>query len=90
MALSMIREDEAEEFIVEPFTLYLQLLLATRETKEIALIDSRDDYNIMSYETWESLGKPKLSQSKLSFKNFSRLQTSSLGKFCVKAYVQDH
>ena len=71
MALSLVGEDETEEFEIEPFTLHLQLLSPTNETWTIALIDLGTDCNVMSYETWESLGKPKPTQSKLSFKNFS-------------------
>ena len=89
MALSLVGEDETEEAEIAPFTLLLQLLLPTHETSTTALIDSGADCNVMSYETWESLGKPELTQSKLSFKNFSGTQTSSLGKLYIKAKIQD-
>ena len=78
MALSLSREDEIEEFKIEPFTLHLQLLSSTNETWTIAMIDSGVDCNVMSYETWKSLGKPELTQSKLSFKNFFGTQTANL------------
>ena len=60
MALSLVGEDETEEFEIEPFTLHLQLLSPTHETSTTTLIDSGADCNVVSYETWESLGKPKL------------------------------
>ena len=89
MALSLEGEDESEELAIDPFTLHLQLLSPTKETSTTALIDSGADCNVMSYETWESLGKPELTQSKLSFKNFSGTQTASLGKLYIKARIQD-
>ena len=89
MALSLVGEDETEEFNIEPFTLHLQLLSPTHETRTTALIDSGADCNVMSYETWESLGKPELTQSKLSFKNFFGTQIANLGKLYIKEWIQD-
>ena len=89
MALFVAGEDETKEFTIEPFTLHLQLLSPTHETRTTALIDSGANCNVISYETWEFLGKPELTQSKLSFKNFSGTQIASLGKLYIKAQIQD-
>ena len=89
MALSLVREDETEEFEIEPFTPHFQLLFPTHETSTIALIDSGVDCNVMSYETWKSLGKPELIQSKLLFKNFFGTKTANLGKLFIKPRLQD-
>ena len=89
MALSMVGEDETQEFTLEPFTLHLQLLSLTNQIQTTTLIDLEADCNVMLYETWESLGKPELTQSKLSFTNFSGIQTASLGKLCIKTRIQD-
>ena len=88
MALS-INEDKDDEFIVKPFTIHLQLLTASQEQSTIALIDSRADWNVMSYNIWTSLGNPVLVPSKLQFTNFSGTQTTSLGKLCLKVRFKD-
>ena len=74
---------------MNPFTLHLQLLTTDLDTWTIALIDSGADCNVLSYETWEKLGKPELIPSTLTFDNFSGSKTLSLGKLCVKALVQE-
>ena len=79
--------EELEEEIVAPFTLRLQLLAADLKVWSTALIDSGADCNVMSYTMWESLGKPDLAPSNLSFQSFSGLLTSSLGKIGIKAQV---
>ena len=52
-------------------------------------MDSRADCNVMSYTMWETLGRPKLQPSSLTFKSFSESLTSSLGKICLKAQIQE-
>ena len=70
MSLSLHGEEDAEELTVKPFTLHLQLVTSTHEQSPTALIDSGADCNVMSYDMWESLGKPELVYSMLSFKSF--------------------
>ena len=89
MSLSVHGEDDAEELTVKPFTINLQLVTVTHEWSATALIDSGADCNVMSYEMWVQLGKPELAPSMLSFKNFSRTQTTSLGKLCLKVRIKD-
>ena len=81
-------EEELEEEFVEPFTLSLQILEANLKVWTTAFIDSGADCNVMSYETWEKLGKPQLKPSTLSFKSFSCNNTHSMGTLCIKAQIQ--
>lgn len=63
------------EISIKPFAIQLQLCADQQKTWTTSLIDFGADCNILSFATWEKLGKPQLSLSYLSFKNFSGLQT---------------
>ena len=89
LAISTQSGNESKEEFVNPFTLHLQLLTTDLDTWTTALIDSGTDCNVLSYETWEKLGKPELIPSTLTFDNFSGSKMLSLGKLCVKALVQE-
>ena len=78
-----------EEEFVEPFTLHLQLLTTNLKVWTTAFIDSGVDCNVMTYETWEKLGKPQLKPSTLSFESFSGTNTHNMGTLCIKAQIQD-
>lgn len=90
MALSVNNEDDVDKLSVKPFTtINLQLVTTKCEQSTTALIDSGADCNVMSYDMWESLGKPKLVPSMLSFKSFFGTQIASLGKLCTKVRIKD-
>ena len=89
MAISVSTESEMEDNWIDPFTIHLQLVSATNETTTRALINTRIDCNIPSYETWVPMGKPQLCDSKLTFTSFFGTCTSSLEKLCVKARIQE-
>ena len=67
MALIAIGGEDVEEEFVKPFTLRLQLLTVQNEILTTALIDWGANCNVMSYTTWEKLGKPDLTSSTISF-----------------------
>ena len=54
-----------------------------------ALIDLGADCNVLSYDAWEALGKPQLTNVKMNFQSFSGEETKSLGKCCIKMSIQD-
>ena len=89
MSLSVNGDDEGDDFLVQPFTIKMDLVTAIHQLSSSALIDSGADCNVMSYDIWQFLGKPNLVPSKLTFQNFSGTHTTSLGKICVKICIQD-
>ena len=54
----------------------------------LALIDAGVDCNVISYDTWVSMGKPILDPCQTTFKGFSSTQTSYLGKIYLKVRIQ--
>ena len=87
LSLSVNGDDEGDDFSVQPFTIKMDLVTTTHQLSSNALIDSGVDCNVMSYDIWKLLGKPDLVPSKLTFQNFSRTHTTSLGKICVKIRI---
>ena len=74
-----IQISDDEEF-VEPFN--IQMCIHTKQASydTSTLIDSGVDCNVLSYNVWEALGKPQLTNVKMNFQSFSGEETKSLGK----------
>ena len=87
--LIVSHDNKEEEFEpIPPFLLDMQLIMTSQTILTKAFIDSGADCNVLSYDTWESLGKPTLEKCKMTFKSFSNSQTSCLGKICLKVRIQ--
>ena len=54
------RKNDTNQNFTEPFHIGLDLHTLKNTITEPALIDSGADLNILSYEVWEALGKPRL------------------------------
>ena len=73
---------------VTPFKLAMQLLTPTKMVQIESLIDTRADCNVLSYETWENLGKPNVFPSSLTFTSFAGITSNCLGTIYLKAKIQ--
>lgn len=47
------------------------------------------NFHVLSYEMWESLGKPNLLSTQLCFISFSKTETPSLGSCYLKVRTED-
>ena len=73
---------------VTPFKVAMQLLTGTKMVQVESLIDTGADCNVLSYETWEKLGKPDVSPSSLTFTSFAGVTSNCLGTIYLKARIQ--
>ena len=85
----IVQTNEANKDAIPPFQLNLQLSTHKTQVALIALLDSRIDQNIISYNLWDALQQPKLSSSTIAFQSFSKSTTMSQGKFCLKLCIRD-
>lgn len=76
-----------EDTLINPFLVELNLVTAKQTLKTNALIDLGADCNILSYETWEKLGKSDVSPSNLMFTGFTGESTHCLGSINLKVRV---
>ena len=53
------------------------------------MIDSGAACNLMSHRTWEKLGKPTLSSSKLNLIDFKGERSPAMGEILLKVQIQD-
>ena len=74
---------------MEPFHISMCIHTQRAAYDVSALIDSGADCNVLSYSTWEALGKPQLTNVNMNFQSFSCAETPSLGKCCLKLSIQD-
>ena len=90
--LKMKERKEAQVYVVDhsgsdtvpPFLIQLQLLNNLTSCIVNALIDSGATCNLMSHMTWEKLGKPTLSSSKLNLIDFKGKQSPAIGEILLK------
>ena len=87
MVSQEVNKDKEPE-LIPPFLLDLQLVMTSHAMWTKALIDSGADCNVLSYETWVSLGKPTLEPCHTTFRSFSSNETSCLEKICLKVRIQ--
>ena len=88
LMVSQEENKDKEPELIPPFLLDMQLVMTSHAMWTKALIDSGVDCNVLSYETWVSLGKPTLEPCHTTFRSFSGTQTSCLGKICLKVRIQ--
>ena len=79
-----------EDIFVELFYIAINLLTERNELNTHAFIDSRADVNVISWETWDALGRSGLQQpTRREFLSFSKPQIACLGSICLKTRIQD-
>ena len=74
---------------VDPFYIAINLLTEQKELKTHAFIDSGADVNVLSWDTWNALGRPGLQPTKREFLSFSKTGTTCLGCIYLKTRIQD-
>ena len=74
---------------VPPFLIQLQLLNNQTNCTVSAMTDSGAACNLMSHMTWEKLGKPTLSASKLDLIGFKGERSPAIGEILLKVRIQD-
>ena len=88
LALKTIDIDD-ELPIVKPFRIATKLVTQKIDVGVNALIDSRADLNILSWDVWRTMGSPKLTPTLINFVGFSANETACLGKILLKLSIQD-
>ena len=68
---TMIQVLKATESSFRSLKPYILVEIGQKQETELALIDTGADINAISHETWENLGKPKLSKSTLQIDTIS-------------------
>ena len=87
MVSQEVNKDKEPE-LIPPFFLDLQLVTKSHAMWTKALIDSGADCNVLSYETWVTLGKPTLEPCQTTFRSFLSTETLCLGEICLKVRIQ--
>ena len=72
---------------VPPFLIQLQLLNNQTTCTVNAMTDSGAACNLMSHMTWEKLGKPTLSSSKLDLIGFKGERSPAIGEILLKVQI---
>ena len=88
----MKERKEAQVYVVDhsnfnsvpPFLIQLQLLNNHTSCTVNAMTGSGATCNLMSHMTWEKLGKPTLSSSKLDLIDFKGEQSPAIGEILLK------
>lgn len=75
---------EAKQNLIEPFYISMDLHPQNNTLNEPVLIDSGANLNILLYEVWEALGKPRLIPTLMCIQNFSKIKTPILGTIFMK------
>ena len=74
---------------VPPFLIQLHLLNNQKSCTVNAMTDSGAACNLMSHMTWEKLGKPTLSSSKLDLIGFKGERSPAIGEILLKVQIQE-
>ena len=81
--------DHSDSNCVPPFLIQVQLLNNHTSCIVNAMTDSRSACNLMSHMTWEKLGKPTLSSSKLDLIDFKGERSPAIGEILLKVQIHD-
>ena len=66
---------------------YILVEIGNNRETEMALIDTGADVNAITYETWASLGQPKLDQSTIRIDTFSGLTMAVEGNLKLQVFI---
>ena len=84
--LCTMQETDGYIHVIRP---YILVHLGKQKVKQYALMDTGADVNSLSYESWESMGNPKLEPSTITLASYTGDASTVEGYLDIQIYIHD-